>query len=133
MKPNPFVALYHFTVPVSWTLASKAAGSEGDLKLARGGLDGDAVLLSTLMTSVTCGPRRPEANRNSSVSPGCTALMPERPSTVACRKASPDPSESSTNPYPLLGLNHFTLPRSAKPAGSSNCGSADCTGPSELL
>jgi hypothetical protein len=94
------VALYHFTVPVSWTLTSEAGRSEGDLKLARGGLDGAAVLLSTLMTTVTCGPRCPGATRNSSVSPGCTALLPMRPSTVAWRKASPDPSESSTNPYP---------------------------------
>jgi hypothetical protein len=60
MKPNPFLALYHFTVPVSWTLASEAGRSEGDLKLARGGLDGAAVLLSTLIISVTCGPRCPE-------------------------------------------------------------------------
>jgi hypothetical protein len=36
MKPNPFVALYHFTVPISSTLTSGAGRSEGDLKLARG-------------------------------------------------------------------------------------------------
>src|SRR5580692_3831787 len=110
MKPNPLAALYHFTVPISWTLASEGCRSNGDLELFRGGLGGAAVLLSTLMTSVTCGPRCPRATRNSSVSPGCTALMPMRPSPLAWRKASPDPSESSTNPYPLLGLNHFTLP-----------------------
>jgi hypothetical protein len=37
MKPNLVVALHHFTVPVSWTLASQVAWSESDLKLARGG------------------------------------------------------------------------------------------------
>ena len=33
----------------------------------------------------------------------------------AWRKASPDPSESWTKPYPLVGLNHLTCPRTAKP------------------
>jgi hypothetical protein len=46
MKPNPLVALYHFTVLISWRLASKGCPFAGDLKLARGGLDGAAVLLS---------------------------------------------------------------------------------------
>jgi hypothetical protein len=53
MKPNPLVALYHFTVPISWTLASNGCRFNGDLKFFRGGLGGAAVLLSTLMTSVT--------------------------------------------------------------------------------
>ena len=53
MKPNPLAALYHFTVPISWTLASKGCRSNGDLELFRGGLGGAAVLLFTLMTSVT--------------------------------------------------------------------------------
>ena len=35
MKPNPFMASYHFTVPISWTLASKDRRSDGDLKLAQ--------------------------------------------------------------------------------------------------
>ena len=64
------------------------------------------MLLSTLMTSVTCGPRCPRATRNSRVSPGCRVLTPIPASAVTWRKASPDPSESWTKPYPLLGLNH---------------------------
>jgi hypothetical protein len=48
MKPNPLVALYHFTVPISWTLASNGCWPDGDLNLCRGGLSGAAVLLSTL-------------------------------------------------------------------------------------
>jgi hypothetical protein len=105
MKPNPLAALYHFTVPISWALASKGCRSDGNLKLFRGSLGGAAVLLSTLMTSVTCGPRCPRATRNSSVSPGCRVLTPMPASAVAWRKASPDPSESWTKPYPLLGLS----------------------------
>ena len=38
MKPNPLAALYHFTVPISWTLASKGCRPNGDLELFRGGL-----------------------------------------------------------------------------------------------
>jgi hypothetical protein len=52
-EPNPLAALYHFTVPISWRLASKGCRSDGDLELFRGDLGGAAVLLSTLMTSVT--------------------------------------------------------------------------------
>src|ERR1700730_17256931 len=128
MKPKPFVGLYHFTVPVSWTLASDAARSRGDLIFARGDLDGAAVLLSTLMISVPWSLRPPGATRSSSVTPGCMALTPTRPSTVAWRKASPDPPESSTKPYLLLGLNHFTLPQTGRSDGSSICGPSNCTG-----
>ena len=53
MKPNPLVALYHFTVPISWKLASEGCRSDGDLNLSRGDLGGAAVLQSTLMISVT--------------------------------------------------------------------------------
>jgi hypothetical protein len=53
MKPNPLAALYDFTVPLSWTLASKRCRPNGDLEPFRGGLSGAAVLLSTLMISVT--------------------------------------------------------------------------------
>src|ERR1700730_16897817 len=41
MKPNPLAALYHFTVPISWTLASKGCRSNGDLKFFRGEREGD--------------------------------------------------------------------------------------------
>jgi hypothetical protein len=37
MKPNPLAALYHFTVRISWTLASKGCRFNGDLKFFRGG------------------------------------------------------------------------------------------------
>src|SRR6476620_10181182 len=133
MKPNPLAALYHFTVPISWTLASKGCRSDGDLKCPRGGLGGAAVLLSTLITSVTCGPRCPRATRNSSVSPGCRVLTPMPASAVTSRKASPDPSESWTKPYPLLGLNHLTCPRTARADGASSSGSASRGGTSESL
>src|SRR5580692_4943318 len=132
MKPNPLAALYHFTVPISWTLASEGCRSNGDLELFRGDLGGAAVLLSTLMTSVTCGPRCPRATRNSRVSPGCRVLTPMPASAVTWRKASPDPFESWTKPYPLLGLNHLTCARAARPDDPSNSGSAGC-GRSELF
>ncbi len=44
------------------------------------------MLLSTLMTSVTCGPRYPGATRNSSVSPVCMAPSPICSSAAAWRK-----------------------------------------------
>src|SRR6516225_9663400 len=105
MKPKPFSVSNHFTVPVS--------SADGPLEISAGELDrrgvaGSAVLLSTLRTSVTCGPLCPGPTRTSTVSPGCTALMPLPARTLPCRKASPDPSDSSTNPNPFSGLNHLT-------------------------
>src|ERR1700746_2015388 len=123
MEPNPLAALYHFTIPISCTLASVGRRSDRDLKLFRRGPGGAAVLLSTLMTSVTCGPRCPGANRHSSVSPGCRLLTPMPASAVAWRNKSPLPSESSTKPYLLSGSYHFTLPQTGCPDGSSSCGS----------
>jgi hypothetical protein len=75
--------LYHFTIPISCTLASVGRRSDCDLKLFRRGLGGAAVLLSALMTSVTCGARCPGATRTSSVSPGCRLLTPMPVSAVA--------------------------------------------------
>ena len=123
MKPKPFAN--HSTAPIASTLASKDCRS-CESTLLRGRPDGAAVLLSTLMTSVTCGPRCPGATRNSSVSPGRRVLTPMPTSAVAWRKASPVPSESSTKPYLLRGLYHFTLPQTAGADGSSSCGSAGC-------
>ena len=40
-------------------------------------------------------------------------------STLPCRKASPDPSESSTKPKPFSGLNHLTTPLTGGPEGAS--------------
>src|SRR5215469_14852210 len=80
---------------------------------------GTAVLLSTLSTSVTCGPLWPGPTRTSRVSPGCRALLPLWDSTLPCRKASPDPSESSTKPNPFSGLNHLTTPLTGGPEGAS--------------
>ena len=56
-KPETLSALNHFTVPVS----STARSEDGPPDVAGRGLDprgavGTAVLLSTLSTSVTCGP-----------------------------------------------------------------------------
>src|ERR1700736_3134373 len=52
----------------------------------------DAVLTSTLMISVTCGPFGPGLVRTSSVAPGSTLLWPPRSTTLTCKKASPEPS-----------------------------------------
>src|SRR5271167_865092 len=114
MKPKPFSTSNHFTVPASST--------DGPLDTAawepdRRGVAGTGVLLSTLRTSVTCGPLCPGPTRTSTVSPGCTALMPLPARTLPCRKASPDPSDSSTNPNPFSGLNHFTTART----GTGGC------------
>src|SRR6516164_3334799 len=80
------------------------------------------MLLSTLSTSVTCGPLWPGSARTSRVSPGSTVLMPLWASTLPWRKASPDPSESSTKPNPFSGLNHLTTPLTGGPDGASNRG-----------
>jgi hypothetical protein len=64
-------------------------------------------------------PRVAGTNADFRVSPGCTALIPLRASTVAWRKPSPDPSVSATNPNPLPGLNHLTTPPTGGPQGAS--------------
>src|ERR1700730_10047882 len=51
----------------------------------------------------------------------------------AWRKASPDPSESSTKPYRFPGLNHFSLPQTVGAGGSPSCVSASCGGTLECL
>src|SRR5262249_8642900 len=120
MKPNPFVALYHFTVSISWTVACKDCRSDDGLPLVRDTLGGAVVLLSTLKTLVTSRPRCPGATCNSSVAPDYRVLMPMPASADAWRKASPDPSESSTKPYRLSGLYHFTLAQTGWEDGSSS-------------
>src|SRR5258707_6994101 len=120
IKPKPFVELYHLTVPFSDDVASSGARSAGRNPVR--GRGGAAVLVSTLSTSVTCGPRWPCATRTSRVSPGCTAVTPRRPSTDACRNASPDPSDSSTKPKPFSVLNHLTTAWTGGPEGSSKRG-----------
>src|SRR5271156_4826011 len=123
MKPNPLVALYHFTVPNSSTVAlSATAGYAGRSDRARLGGSCDAVLTSTLMISVTCGPFGPGPARTSSVAPDGTLPCPLRSTTLTCRNASPEPSASSTKPKPLSGLYHLTVARTGGPEGLSNCG-----------
>src|SRR5215212_9834184 len=133
IKPNPFIALYHLTVPLSCEVTSSGGrspppgpppGRKPPPAPVRGGhgAGAAAVLVSTLNTSVTCGPRCPCATRTWSVSPGWISVTPPRPSTVACRNASPEPSESSTNPKPFSDLNHFTTALTTGPEGSSNRG-----------
>jgi hypothetical protein len=68
---------------------------------------------------VTWGPLCPGPTRTSRVSPGCTVLMSLRASTLPWRKASPDPSDSSTKPNPFSGLNHLTTARTGGPEGVS--------------
>jgi len=124
------------------------SSADGRLEISPGALDRrgvagtTVVLLSTLRTSVTCGPLCPGPTRTSTGSPGCTALMPLPARTLPCRKASPDPSDSSTNPNPFSGLNHFATARTGGPEGASKavrlkrgrvpkargCGAVGCCG-----
>src|SRR6476646_8419719 len=108
IKPNPFMALYHLTVPDSSTAARSACGYIG--RSGRGRLGGSccAVLLSTLRISLTWGPLGPGPARTSSVAPGDTLLWPLRSTTLTCKKASPDPLASCTKPNPLSALYHLT-------------------------
>src|SRR5580693_7260986 len=96
MKPNPLVALYHFTVPSSSTVGRSAGGYAGRSGRGRLGCSCDAVLASILRISVTCGPFGPGPARTSSVAPGGTLPWPLRSTTLTCRNASPAPSASST-------------------------------------
>src|SRR3982074_953386 len=126
MKPNPFVALYHLTVPDSSTAAPPPVGYRGRSGGPR--LVGSccAVLLSTLRISVTCGPFGPGPARTSSVAPGGTLSWPPRSTTLTCRKASPDPSANWTKPKPLSGLYHLTTARIGGPEGASNLWAPNC-------
>src|SRR4029077_10018763 len=120
MKPNPFTALYHLTVPGSSTAARAAGRYRG--RSGRGGVGNSccAVLLSTLRISLTCGPLGPGPARTSSVAPGGTLPWPLRSTTLTCRKASPDPSASCTKPNPLSELYHLTTAWTGGPKGASN-------------
>src|SRR3984893_384649 len=120
MKPNPFMALYHLTVPDSSTAARSACGYIG--RSGRGRLGGSccAVLLSTLRISLTWGPLGPGPARTSSVAPGGTLLWPLRSTTLTCKKASPDPLASCTKPNPLSALYHLTTAWTGGPEGASN-------------
>src|ERR1700720_1764445 len=122
MKPNPLVALYHFTVPSSSTVGRSTFEYAGRSGRARLGCSCDAVLASILTISVTCGPFGPGPARTSSVAPGSTLLAPLRSTTLTCRKASPEPSASSTKPNPLSGLYHLTMARTDGPEGVSKRG-----------
>src|ERR1700730_15186283 len=89
MKPNPFMALYHLTVPDSSTAARSACGYIGRSGRGRQGGSCCAVLLSTLRISLTWGPLGPGPARTSSVAPGGTLLWPLRSTTNAgCRRLS---------------------------------------------
>jgi len=70
---------------------------------------GVAVLSSTEMTSETCRPFCPCPIRTLSEAPGLTAAWPAAFNVLACRNASPDPSDSATKPKPFSGLNHLTV------------------------
>ena len=86
IKPNPFIALYHLTVPDSSTAAWSVGGYTGRSDRAR--LSGSccAVLMSTLRTSVTCGPLGPGPARTSSVAPCSTLSWPLRPITLTAQQ-----------------------------------------------
>jgi hypothetical protein len=72
---------------------------------------------------------RPELDRHAWLE-GVDAYAGKRRSI---EKASPDPSESSTKPYLLRALYHFTLPQTVGAGGSPSCGSASCGGTLECL
>src|SRR6202011_538436 len=114
--------LYHFTVPNSSTVARSRDGYAGRSGRGRRGGSCDAVLTSTLMISVTCGPFGPGLVRTSSVAPGGALLWPPRSTTLTCKKASPEPSASWTKPKPFSGLYHLTVAWTGGPEGLSNCG-----------
>src|SRR4051794_2187091 len=122
IKPKPLLALYHFTVPTSSTVARSPGGYAGRSGRGRRGGSCNAVLASRLTISVTCGPFGPGLVRNSSVAPGGTLPWPLRSTTLTCRKASPEPSASCTKPNPFSGLYHLTVARTDGPDGVSNCG-----------
>src|SRR5204863_3721301 len=126
MKPNPFVALYHLTVPDSSTAAPPAGGyidCSGRPRLVGSCC---AVLLSTLRISVTWGPLGPGPARTSSVAPGGTLSWPLRSTTLTCRKASPEPSAKVTKPKPFSGLYHLTTAWTGGPEGASNLWAPNC-------
>src|SRR6266851_1285098 len=122
MKPKPLLALYHFTVPNCSTVARSPDGYGGRSGRGRRGGSCDAVLASTLIISVTCGPFGPGLVRTSSVAPGGTVLLPLRSTTLTCTKASPEPSASCTKPNPFSGLYHLTVAWTDGPEGVSNWG-----------
>jgi hypothetical protein len=120
MNPKLLFRLNDFTVPAS---------SHGplDLVFRRRCVTGTAVLVSTLSTWTTCGPLSPRTTRTLRRAPGCTASIPLLASTFRWRKASPKPSDSSTNPNPLLGLNHLTTEEIGAWGAISDCDSRYCS------
>src|ERR1700736_516547 len=132
MKPKPFVALYHLTVPDSSTEVPSAGGYTGRSGRARLGGSRCAVLLSTLRISVTCGPFGPRTGANRERRARRTLPWPRRSTTLTCRKASPDPSASCTKPNPLSGLYHLTTAWIGGPEGTSNLWALDPDAASKL-
>src|SRR6266850_3206668 len=119
------VLTFCLTVPDSSTAARSAGGYIGRSGCARLGGSCCAVLLSTLKISLTCGPLGPGPARTSSVAPDGTLPWPLRSTTLTCRKASPDPSASSTKPNPFSGLYHLTTAWTGGPEGASNLWAPD--------
>src|SRR3954470_21337442 len=111
------MALYHFTVPTSSTVARSPDGYAGRSGRGRRAGSCNAVLTSRLMISVTCGPFGPGLLRTSRVAPGGTLACPLRSTTLTCKKASPEPSVSWTKPNPFSGLYHLTVARAEGPEG----------------
>src|SRR5262249_32958338 len=95
----------------------------------------NAVLLSTLTTSVICCPFGPGPARTSSVAPGTTTLWPPRSTTLTCKNASPAPSASSTYAGRAPGgpkpNDEYAAPQTAQHRvwrGGSTWGSSSVTG-----
>src|SRR6516162_9930825 len=121
MKPNPLLALYHFTVPISSTVVRSAEGwYAGRSGLGRLGCSCVAVLASTLRISVTCGPFGPgmhlerRAGRHAAVASALNYAHMEE--CIAGTVGQLDEAEA------LSGLYHLTVARTSGPEGLSNCG-----------
>jgi hypothetical protein len=104
IKPKPLLALYHFTVPNSSTAARSPDGYAGRSGRGRRGGSCDAVVASTLIISVTCGPFGPGLVRTSSVAPGGTLPWPLRSATLTCTKGIAGAIRQLRKTEPLLGI-----------------------------
>src|ERR1700732_1975267 len=109
MKPNPLAALYPFTAPISWTLASKGCRFNGDLKFLSwrpGRCCGAAIYAYDFRHLKTPLRRsRPELDRHAWLE-GVDAYAGKRKSM---EKSIAGPVRELDKAYLLTALFHFTL------------------------
>src|SRR5437773_2695251 len=100
------------------TVASRGSAAGDTVAAAVGGC---AVSLAAVAAAwLPSPPRCHDRGRAAGTLP-----CPLRSTTLACRKASPDPSASCTKPNPLSGLYHLTTAWTGGPAGASNLWALD--------